>query len=167
MPSRAQPPIGFEILRSIRRIIRRVSQYSHDLSHQVDLTVPQLLCLKAVAESEVEKTTVGMVSEKVSLSPATVSRIIDRLVRKGLVERHRWETDRRKVFLNLTAAGIERYQTLPTPLDEKFLERLNGLPDAERRELLEALSRIVSLMDAEAVDAAPILVGGLDVKDEP
>lgn len=162
----AREPIGFEILRSIRRIIRRVSQYSRDLSHEADLTVPQLICLKAIAESDVEQITVGMVSEKVSLAPATVSRIIERLVRKGLVDRRRWETDRRKVYLQLTPAGAERFATLPTPLDERFLERLRELPEQERRALFAALERIVALMDAESVDAAPILVGGLDVRDE-
>ena len=160
-------PIGFGILRSIRRIIRRVSQYSRDLSDQVDLTVPQLICLKAVAESDAERTTVGQVSEKVSLSAATVSTILDRLVRKGLVERHRWESDRRKVYVTLTPAGIARCETLPTPLDESFLDRLEKLPANERRELLDALERIVALMDAEQVDAAPMLVDGLDVRDEP
>ena len=155
------------MLRSIRRIIRRVSQYSRDLSDHVDLTVPQLMCLKAIAESEAETVTVRQVSQRVSLSPATVSRIVDRLVRKGLVERQRWESDRRKVFMTLTPAGMERYETLPTPLDERFLEHLEQLPEDERLGLLAALERIVELMDAESVDAAPMLVDGVDVKDEP
>lgn len=158
--------IGYEILRAIRRIIRRVSQYSRDMMVEGDLTVPQLICLKAIAESDVDQLTVGMVSERVSLSPATVSRIIERLVRKGLVERTRSESDRRKVFLEVTPAGRQRFATLPTPLDEKFLDRLRRLPDDERLAIFAALERIVVLMDAGSVEAAPILVGGLDVKDE-
>jgi len=163
----AEPPIGYRMLRSIRKIIRRVSQYSRDLSREVDLTVPQLMCLKAIAESDTDEMTVGLVSQKMALSPATVSRIVDRLVRKGLVERKRWDHDRRKVFMTLTAAGLERYQTLPTPLDERFLERLEELPADERLNLLDALERIVDLMDAKSVDAAPILAEGVDVDEEP
>jgi DNA-binding MarR family transcriptional regulator len=155
------------MLRSIRRIIRRVSQYSRDLSGHIGLTVPQLMCLKAIAETEAESVTVSQVSRRVSLSPATVSRIVDRLVRKGLVERQRGESDRRKVYVTLTVAGLERYQTLPTPLDERFIERLERLPEHERLGLLTALERIVQLMDAESIDAAPMLVDGDDVKGEP
>lgn len=158
--------VGFEILRSLRRILRRVSKHSRDLSQQVDLTVPQLICLKAVAESDADQVTVSSIGARVSLSPATVSRIVDRLVRKGLVQRERWESDRRKVCVRLTAAGIERYDTLPAPLDERFLERLGGLPEDEVYSVLAALERIVRLMDAEREDAAPILVEGLDVAEE-
>lgn len=161
-----KPGIGFEILRSIRRILRRVSQHSRDLSRHAGLTVPQLICLKAITEAETGGITVGEISNRVSLSPATVSRIADRLVRKGLVERHRGEADRRKVFLQLTREGIERVDTLPAPLDERFLERLDRMPEEERREILSSLERIVSLMDAEDEDAAPILVEGVDVDDE-
>ena len=111
--------------------------------------------------------TVKDIGARISLSPATVSRVVDRLVRKGLAERHRWETDRRKVYVVLTAAGIERYETLPAPLDEKFLHRLAGMPEGETASLLAALERIVDLMDAKDEDAAPMLVGGVHVEEEP
>jgi DNA-binding MarR family transcriptional regulator len=155
--------VGFEILRSLRRILRRVSKHSRDLSREVDLTVPQLICLKAVAESDSEQVTVGAIGKRVSLSAATVSRIVDRLVRKGLVDRHRWDSDRRKVCLTLTPVGLARAATLPAPLDARFLDRLRQLPVAEHYSLLAALERIVTLMDAENEDAAPILVDGVDV----
>lgn len=158
--------LGFEILRSLRRILRRVSKHSRDLSRHGGLTVPQLICLKAVADSDIQRVTVGAISKRVSLSPATVSRVIERLVKKGLVERHRWESDRRKVYVELTAAGIERYEALPAPLDERFLARLSEMSEAERFSLLAALDRIVTLMDAEREDAAPILVEGVDVEEE-
>ena len=158
--------IGFEILRALRSILRHVSLHSRDLWREVGLTVPQLLCLKAIAEDDVEATTVGAISRRVSLSQATVSRIIERLVREGLVERHRWESDRRKVFVRVTPAGRERYEKLPAPLDVRFLERLDEMTEAERLALLAALERIVTLMGAEADDAAPILVDGVVVDEE-
>lgn len=163
-PSPGKTQLGYEILRSIRRIIRRVSLYSRDLSEEVGLTVPQLTCLKAIAEMDVDTVTIGAVSKRISLSPATVSRIVERLVQGGLVARKRWESDRRKVFLELTEEGTERYETLPTPLDDGFLTRLHQLPEEERREIFEVLERLVELMDAEKVDAAPILVEGVDMR---
>lgn len=157
--------VGFEVLRSIRRIIRRVALYSRDLSGTDGVTVPQLMCMRTIGreqDPEVEKT-VGWVSKRISLSPTTVSRIVERLVQKGWVERHRPPSDRRKVILELTEEGTERYRNLPTPLDEQFVSRLENLPAQEQAELLGSLHRIIELMDAASVDAAPMLVESVDV----
>lgn len=154
--------IAHEVLRSIRQIVRRISEYSRQLSREVGLTVPQLMCLKAIGELEdlEDEISVVMVGTRVHLSSATVSRIVDRLVRTGLVMRERRSNDRRKVCLSLTAAGLERYQTLPTPLQEQFVDRLMNLQESDRLALLAALRRITGLMDATGLDAAPILTPG-------
>jgi DNA-binding MarR family transcriptional regulator len=115
-------------------------------------------------EETTEEVTVVMVAKQLELSPATVSRIIDRLTRAGLVDRERRAKDRRKVCLSLTASGLERYQTLPVPLQERFVRRLSTLPPAERSRLLESLRRIAELMEAAEIDAAPMLTPEIDVK---
>lgn len=163
------PHIADEVLTSIRQIVRRISEHSKALSQMVGLTVPQLLCLKAIGHLErgEDEITVVMVGKQVQLSAATVSRIVDRLVRSGLVERERRSQDRRRVCLSLTDAGLERFQTLPTALQEKFVERFSALSDDERDTILSSLHRIVAMMDAEDVDAAPILVPGEDLPHDP
>lgn len=157
------------MLTSIRRIVRRISEHSRHLSRVAGLTVPQLMCLKAIGELETTESeiTVAMVGHRVQLAPATVSRIIDRMTRAGLVVRERRAKDRRKVCLSLTAAGLERFQTLPEPLQEQFIARLMALPEQEREGLLHSLRRIVELMDAEDMDAAPMLVPGMDIREAP
>lgn len=162
--------IAHEILRELRRIVRRVSEHSKLLSREVGLTVPQLVCLKAIGELEEryaedkEEITVARVSEEIHLSAATVSRIVDRLVRAGLIDRQRAAGDRRRVCLSLTAAGIDRFQTLPVPLQEHFVRRLAELPANERKQLVEALRSITEMMDATEIDAAPMLTAGTDLK---
>lgn len=160
--------IAHEVLRSIRQIVRRISEHSKYLSAEAGLTVPQLMCLKAIGEigqaEEGNEITVAMVGKSVQLSAATVSRIVDRLVSAGLVTRDRRAADRRKVCLSLTAAGLDRFRTLPTPLQETFVDRFKALPPEERSALLSALRRISALMGAENLDAAPLLVPGEDIK---
>lgn len=160
--------VAHEVLRSIRQIVRRISEHSKFLSSEAGLTVPQLMCLKAIGEiDEAERDaeiTVAMVGKAVQLSAATVSRIVDRLVIAGLVARERRAADRRKVCLSLTPSGLERYQTLPTPLQETFVERFAALPSAERSTLLASLRRISALMDATELDAAPMLMPDEDIK---
>ncbi len=160
--------IAIEVLTYIRQVVRRISEHSKYLAREVGLTVPQLMCLKAIGELEEQEgeITVAMIGKIVQLSPATVSRIIDRLERAGLVERERRSKDRRRVCLSLTAAGLERFQTLPIPLQEQFITRIRALTKDEREHILDALRRIAELMDATQLDAAPILTPGSDVKDE-
>ncbi|MCA9650141.1 MAG: winged helix-turn-helix transcriptional regulator, partial [Myxococcales bacterium] len=140
------------VLRAIRRIVRRISEHSRNLSRQVGLTVPQLLCLKAIGQLEESEgqpeITVLLVGERVQLSPPTVSRIVDRLVRAGLVTRERRARDRRKVCLSLTAAGVERYGTLPRPLQETFVARFGALSVQRQQAILQALEEVGAMMEA-------------------
>lgn len=165
-PSGAQ---ATEVLRAIRRIVRRVAEHSSYLSREVGLTVPQLLCLKAIGEleetSNPHEITVAMVAQAVHLGPPTVSRIVDRLERARLVIRQRRAKDRRKVCLSLTPAGTERFQTLPEPLQETFVTRFDRLPERRRAEILSALHHVIDMMEAGELDAAPVLAPGMDVRD--
>ncbi len=158
-----------EVLRAIRRIVRRISEHSRYLSREVGLTVPQLLCAKAIGrleESNESEITVAMIGETVQLGAPTVSRIVDRLVRAGLVTRDRKAKDRRKVCLSLTPAGLERYQTLPKPLQDTFLARFDALSESRRASIISALTDVIEMMEAEELDAAPVLAPGLDVRAE-
>ena len=136
--------IAHEVLRTIRQIVRKVSEHSKAMYHDVGLTVPQLMCLKAIGdlEDDSDEVTVVMVAKQLDLSPATVSRIC----------------------LSLTAAGLERFQTLPIRLQEMFVRRLSSLPANERTSLLASLRRIAELMEAADIDAAPMLTPEVDVK---
>ncbi len=168
MPREVDIDTANEILRAIRRIVRKISAQSRMMSHQVGVTLPQFLCLKAIGElEEVEQeVTVVMVGKRVHLSPTTVSRIVERLVKSGMVNRERRSRDRRKVCLSLTDLGLERFQTLPTPLQDEFVQRLTHLDASERLALLDSLRRVTQLMEAEDLDAAPVLVPGSDVKED-
>ena len=69
--------------------------------------MPQFVCLKAIGQLEEqgrELITVAQIAKEVQLSPATVSRILERLVKAGSVTRVRSEQDRRKVSLCLPPA---------------------------------------------------------------
>lgn len=155
---------GNDILRAIRRIIRSVALQSKRLSRETGLTLPQILCLRAIADAPNQELTGAALSEQVQLSPATISGIIDRLERAGLVLRQRWATDRRKVSASLTAQGRERLATLPVPLQEKVLERIIGLTPEQRQELMDSLDLLVELMEAGELDASPILVAVDELK---
>lgn len=161
-----RPELAHEVLTAIRQIVRRVSEHSKQLSREVGLTVPQLICLKAIGEAgDDDPLTLARLASRVQLSSATVSRIIDRLVRAGLVSRERGTSDRRRVWIRLTELGEERFEALPKPLQEEFLQRLGALPDEERKDLVVALQRIADLMGAAALEVSPILVADVAAEE--
>ncbi|MED5371472.1 MAG: MarR family transcriptional regulator [Myxococcota bacterium] len=160
MPQDSHSALGYSLLRSVRRIVRRVSLHSKTLAKETGLTVPQLLCLRAIHELDAEEITLALVADHVGLSRGTVSPIIERLVQAGLVSRERSTRDRRRLHLTLTAKGEQRLESGPSPLQDRFLTKVAALPLERQAALLSSLEEIAELMDASEVDAAPMLVPG-------
>lgn len=150
--------LGEAVLVALRRLIRAVDLHSKRLLQSHGLSGPQLLMLKELAASG--GCTVGGLAERVRLSQATVTEILVRLQRRGLVDRSRSPVDRRCVLNRLTAAGRQTLQQAPPLLQEAFTERLARLQPWEQNQLLASLQRLASLMDAEGLDAAPLLGSG-------
>lgn len=144
------------ILRSLRRILRAVALHSRQLQRQHALTAPQLICLRFLRDRD-EPPTAGELARGMSLSQATVTGLLDRLERRGLVERQRGTRDRRRVRALLTEAGRRVSWDAPSPLHERFAQRLALLPDNAARQIDEVLADVVQMMEAEDLDAAPVL----------
>lgn len=153
------------IVRSLRRIIRAVGLYSRDLLRRRNLTTPQLAALRQLRREGAMSA--GELARGVALSQATITGIVDRLEQHGLVTRSRSDRDRRRVVIELTAAGREAVATSPPPLHEAFMVRLAELPEAKRREIDRVLRRIVEMMEAEEVEAAPVLAAETSLSEHP
>jgi DNA-binding MarR family transcriptional regulator len=89
-----------------------------------------------------------------------VSGVLDRLEGRGLVRRERSERDRRSVIVTVTEKGEKLLRESPSLLQDRFREELSRLEGWERYWLLSALQRVAAMMDAEAIQAAPVLEAG-------
>ena len=153
-----------EVLVALRRIIRATDLHSRQLSKVSGLTSPQLLILQLLRQHT--ELTVGEVAQRVSLSQATVTTIIDRLEKRGLVKRERGSSDKRKVYVYLTDAANAVLLNAPKPLQESFVQQFQDLHDWEQTMILSALERVAYMMDAQHIDASPVLdIGRLDRTD--
>ena len=146
------------ILISLRRMIRAVDLYSKELAQRYTLTGPQLVCLRVIERSE--EITPSQIAGEVSLSQATITGILDRLEARGCLIRTRHQKDRRRVMVSLTDEGRRLVAAVPSPLHERFARRLAQLPDQERGHIDAVLQRIVQMMEADELDAAPLLSTG-------
>jgi DNA-binding MarR family transcriptional regulator len=136
---------------------------SRQLEKSVGLTVPQLIVLKELAEAG--GLPIGLIAKRVSLSQATVTTIVDRLEHRGAITRQRAESDRRKVYVQLTPVGSELIEKSPTILQEEFLEAFEDLELWEQSQMLATLQRVASMMNAQKIPAQPLLT--VDPLPEP
>lgn len=146
------------ILQALRRIIRAVDIHSHKLATQHKITGPQLACLMTVAGEG--RLTSSNLAKKVYLSPSTVVGIIDRLEEKQLVERNRSRVDRRQVHISVTAQGEKLIADAPSLLQDTLANALTELPEIEQVSITLALEKLVDLMEARHIGAAPLLETG-------
>ncbi|MCJ8303088.1 MarR family transcriptional regulator [Shewanella sp.] len=153
-----------QLLISLRRVIRAIDIHSRQLNKQSGLTGPQLMVMQNI--SQLDAPLVKEIAQEVALSPATVTTIIDRLESRKLVIRTRSKTDKRKVHLSLSEAGQALLSSAPKPLQEHFITRYQNLEGWEQSQLLSSVERIASMMDAQELDAAPVLlVGQIQAED--
>ncbi len=150
-----------QVLTSLRRVIRAIEMHSKRLSKTASVTGPQLRLMQLIAKQA--QTTISELSKQMSLSQATVTTIMDRLEKRGLVARIRSLQDKRKVHPQLTDQGRELLTKSPTALQDSFVRRFNELKDWEQAMLIASIQRVAEMMDATGLDASPYLdVGALD-----
>jgi DNA-binding MarR family transcriptional regulator len=114
-----------------------------------------LLILQEIARAA--EITASELAKAISLSQATVTGILERLEKRDLITRRRSNTDRRRVKLSTTPAGRQLLEAAPPLMQESFLEAFGCLQDWEQHMILSTLQRLVAMMDAEQIEAAPIL----------
>lgn len=147
-----------EMLVALRRVMRAVDIHSRRLVHSHGLTGPQAVVLKEVVRAAT--LTSGELARRVSLGQGTVTEIVKRLESRQLLRREQSARDRRRVYVSATQAGYDVIAESPPLLQETFAQRFNALKDWEQNLLLSSVQRVAELMDAEQIDAAPLLSSG-------
>jgi DNA-binding MarR family transcriptional regulator len=143
------------MLVSLRKINQAISLHSKNLNRRFGLTGPQLVILNEIARQE--SITVTQLARSISLSQATVTDILNRLGKKGLVVRTRDTIDRRRVLVGITPKCVDILSQAPPALQDTFVDQYTHLAEWEQLMILSALKRIVDLMSAQKIDAAPFL----------
>lgn len=134
---------------------------SKRLARTAGLTPSQLSVLRIL--TEFPEVSAGYLAEATQLKHATITSLIDKLEARGLISRRKCDEDKRRVWLRLLPEGRAALADAPDPLHQIFSERFNALPDWQQAMLIASLEQVTNLLDAENLDAAPVLhVGELD-----
>lgn len=113
----------------------------------VELSYPQVLVLYALLEKGT--TTIGGLSQHLKISQGVISRTVDRMVEKGLVDRARDSEDRRVVRVSLSEAGVDYATKIVTYHVDKMGDQFRKIPAEQREVFLKMLKQIDALLEEQ------------------
>jgi DNA-binding MarR family transcriptional regulator len=93
----------------------------------------------------------SVLAERLGMTRGAVSKLVDRLQAKGMVERAASDADRRSHMLSLTATGRRLMPTLAALADANDAEFFGHLGRTERAAIVAAMKDIVRRKDLRAV----------------
>src|SRR5664279_1947741 len=115
--------------------IERPPRESHDLSASAFQTL-------AILDGAGEALPGHVIAERLLISSASTTSLVDTLERRGLVERRSHPTDRRKVLIQLTPDG-QRIVDQQLPVIHAVINRaISALTESDREHLLSSLTTI-------------------------
>jgi DNA-binding MarR family transcriptional regulator len=139
IPTEIKPEID-SILEAILYLYTESRRVTKELARSVDLTGPQLTVLKML--EGLGDLSLSELSERIRAQNSTVTGIIDRMEREGLVLRARSTEDRRVVKIKLTDKGSRIARAIAVEPMEIFRGALESLSPVETRDLLKILTKI-------------------------
>ncbi|HEX3927815.1 MAG TPA: MarR family winged helix-turn-helix transcriptional regulator [Gemmatimonadales bacterium] len=113
-------------LDALRRIVRALDDSAYRLERTAALTPAQRFVLEQLADGPLP--TLNALAERTRTTQPTVSVVVGRLVRRGLVARRPDENDRRRMVLALTPAGRRLLARTDASLQSQLALALEAMP---------------------------------------
>ena len=146
-----------DILIKLRKIVRSINLESKRVEKEQGVSIPQLLCLQYLAEQEDYRTNAAKLKAFLNLNASTISGILRRLEKKGLVAKLPKASDKRVTLISLTANGMDLLQSAPITFQQKLSVKLQALSPEKLQTIIEGIDLLAKLMEVEEVDASPII----------
>jgi DNA-binding MarR family transcriptional regulator len=135
-----------EVLNSFTEIMSglMIDQYQKQIT-ELELTLPQAQLLRVLRRGPMQT---GQLAAEMRISAPAITQLTDRLIRKGLIERSATADDRRCVIVALSDEGRLLVDQFRQRRREIFSEALSGLSEAERKQALEVLGKVVKALES-------------------
>lgn len=142
----------YEALKRFRLIFRAVQQHSQWVESCCGVTCAQLWAMSELAIKPGLRVT--DLAKSMSVHQTTISNLLVKLEKKGLIRRERSDPDRRVVCLYLTAEGQELLARAPGPRRGLLQQSLFGLPEPVLASLVQNLDALVEAIQIKDTEAA-------------
>ncbi|MBR9921956.1 MAG: MarR family transcriptional regulator [Bacteroidetes bacterium] len=122
-----------------------LNQFTSSSLKPLGITVQQFNILRILRGRKGEPSTVKLLTERMIDKMSNASRLVDKLVKKGLVERKTCEVDRRRVDVFITDAGLDLLEQASTAVEQEIQKRMvDKITDEEAKEMNRILDKIRS-----------------------
>ena len=111
-----------------------------------DISVTQCYALETLVEHGPMR--LGALAERLFLDKSTTSRVVSTLVKKGYVDQHAEENDRRAIELSATTRGRQLHARITADLIEQQKQVLEDLDPAVRGEVVGVIRRLAHAADS-------------------
>ena len=98
--------------------------------------------LMTLKKAQAEALTPAQIAESIGVTRATITGLVDGLVKDGLVDRKPHKKDRRKLNINLTAKGQDFLKNMLPDHFRRIAGLMKSTKEKERYELIELLGKV-------------------------
>lgn len=135
---------SIEITRLFQEVMGLFKHSMGKIFEDTGITAPQGMALRTLSKQKKMKIT--ELSTKLSLSNSTVSGIIDRLEKQGLVERERSEEDRRVVYVSICPKFHEMHENFAKKFQQNFEKIMNKGDEEDINKIVDGLNTFKKLL---------------------
>ncbi len=139
-PSEAPDSVVDAVLSASRVLVAVAARSLADVAEEVTLTQYRTLVVLA---SRGPQNLAGL-AEAVGVTPATATRMCDRLVRKDLIRRRTERDDRRQLRVALTVKGRSLVDAVTGRRRQEIARIMNEIPVEQQAVVVQALGRLAS-----------------------
>lgn len=139
-----------EVLHAYLQVHHRISEEMRGHFGKSNLTFPQTLVL-ALLDND-GPMPISALARATGSANSTVSGIVDRLEKVGLLRRVRSEQDRRVIFVEVTEQYHAAREELNCYAIQRFNDAVNGLDDEQVRKVLDGLSILSQALEKKSTD---------------
>lgn len=128
---------------------RVLEESSETVLKPFDLTMPQFNILRILRGQKGKPATVKLLTERMLDKSSNASRLVDKLLEKGLANRVSCPNDRRAVEVTITQAGLDLLKVVDKEL--KQIDALHpGFDEEDARQLSDLLDRLRATVRPDA-----------------
>jgi DNA-binding MarR family transcriptional regulator len=136
------------VLDSVRLIVQTLRVSSRAAERDVGVSAAQLFVLTKLAAAD-KPLSVGELAEHTLTHQSSVSVVVQKLERQGLVARMRSQDDARRVELSLTPAARTLLRKAPQAAQDRILDAVAAMPAARRKQLADLLADLAHRIGGE------------------
>jgi len=119
-----------------------LSQQTTSALRPYNISVQQFNILRILRGMQPEPATVKLLTERMIDKMSNASRLVEKLKRKGLVERRECQQDRRRVNIIITDEGLELLEAASRAVEQNTTARMGNISEQEAEILNDILDRI-------------------------